>query len=153
MKKATAHLDDSDRQWLGDLATLCRSHCDFILAEIKDSPLLDHYAARVLTWRDARFLTISELVDLCEAHNWNATIYEAWVWETEKRLYDMKETLGQTAGRALEIVIGQLGYGMPNTRAKDLALDYARACFEGTLTPELERQFEQEFFDAGFDAD
>lgn len=142
------HLDESDTQWLRDLASLCRSHCDFLIAELEDSPALEHYAARVLVWRDAQFSTIPELIELCEAHSWNATIYEAWVWETENRLLAMKRTLGPTAARAFELVADCLGYGEPNTRIKDLALDYARACIEGTLTPELEEQFDSEFFDA-----
>ena len=146
-------LNESDRQWLRDLARLCHTHCEFLLAELKDSPALEHYAARVLVWRDARFFAIPELIELCEAHGWNATIYEAWVWEAENRLYEMKGTLDQTAARAFDLVAASRGYGMPNTRVKDLALDYARACLEGTLTPELESQFEREFFDAGFDPD
>lgn len=32
-------------------------------------------------------------------------------------------------------------------------LGHARASLEGTLTPELERQFHSEFLDEGFDTD
>lgn len=157
MKHSTdTRLDESSRQWLRDLASLCRSHGDFLLAELKDpqdSFTLEYYAAGVLVWRDAQFFTIPELIEQCEAHGWNATIYEAWVWETENRLCEMQGTLGPTASRAFELVASSRGYGKPNTRVKDLALDYARACLEGTLTPDLEEQFDIEFFDAAFESD
>ncbi len=150
-----SYLDESDREWLRDLAGLCSSHSHFILAEFKDphdSFTLAYYAAGVLVWRDQEFSPIPQFIEECEAHDWNATIYEAWVWQTENRLYEMQGTLGPTASRAFELVASNRGYGKPNTRLKDPALDHARACLEGTLTPDLEEQFDSEFLDAAFDS-
>jgi hypothetical protein len=99
------------------------------------------YASRVLVWRDGRFSTIAELIQVCEKHNYGGLVYEAWIWETANRVHDVIRTLRSTAARAMRLVAERYDYYTIDTGAMHSALDYARACLEGTLTPETEERY------------
>ncbi|MBS0417953.1 MAG: hypothetical protein JSR66_09585 [Proteobacteria bacterium] len=115
-----------DRGWLEAFAGVCRSQSTFILSEFKADEDLVERAGDVVVYREGRFTSVRELVDACASHNWNGTIYEAWVWETAQRVHALMRRLDAISGRALRLYAEHLDYYEVDTGAMQEAIYEAR---------------------------
>lgn len=88
-------------EYLDALTTCLRSQSDFALAELRQDPRTPDLAAEVMVWRRDRFQTVKEIIDECQKHDWNRTIYELWVLETARRVRQSIRQLGGIGAIAL----------------------------------------------------
>lgn len=86
-----------------------RSQVDFLLAELKDETALPDRAGDFITWRKGRFITIRELVDECGSHRYGGLVYEAWAWETARRVRAIISDLSPIAARAMVLYAKHTG--------------------------------------------
>jgi len=125
--------DPGDQQWLSDCAQMFRSQTAYLFSDwIKAADLADR-AAEVMTWRQGRFICVRELVDQCAAHEWNGTIYEAWVWETACRVRALIRSLDAISARAAKAYAQHLDYYEADWSLAREAINDALAAMEGTL--------------------
>lgn len=113
----TSYLTPVDREWLTDLRDSVRSLIHFQLSTCAYEHELVERAAAVTIWHGGRFQTVRELVNQCAAHNWNGTIYEAWVWETSNQVRNLLCDLYRRkddSRRAVEVYAEHLGYLEPS---------------------------------------
>jgi hypothetical protein len=115
-----------DKGWLAAFAEMCRSKTAFILAEFKADSTLVERAGDLVVYREGSFVSVRELVDACASHNWNGTIYEAWVWETAQRVHALMRNLDAISAQALRLYAENLGYYEIDTGAMQEAIYEAR---------------------------
>lgn len=138
-------LTTSDRQFLEGLGQSVRSQADFLLAllESNQSPEAAEAAASVLVWHGGEFVSVCELVEVCSSHGWNATIYEAWLWETGNRVRELQADVDPVSADALEVYARSQQFFEVSKSEMWEALDEARRALEGEPSY---REFDSEAF-------
>lgn len=132
------HRPLDDESWLEVFAEMSKSQATFILADFTAAENLIERAGDVITYRQGLFASVRELVDACASHRWNGTIYEAWVWETARRVHTLLRNLDATSARALKLYSQHLGYYEIDTGSMQDALHEARLGLEGDLYWEVD---------------
>lgn len=86
-----------------DIQQMVKSMVDFALGQRQgvEGRALIELAANVRVYLDGRFQSINEIYDVCASHRWNASVYEAWAYETAQRVREQAARLGEIGAEAL----------------------------------------------------
>lgn len=128
------YLTASDRLWLHQFAQALRSQFDFLLAERRADPNLHELSAAVLIQLEDRLVTVRTLVGECANHTWNYLVYEAWIWQTARRVRQLLSRVDFLEARAIETYARSIGYVDPDAGDMLQALEAARDALEGPVT-------------------